>query len=489
MPSLNRRSFLKQAAAWVGAGMVARLPSSAWSRPVGANAAIRVAVIGVNDKGKSLVLHLLDLPGVRIAAVCDVDPAILARQIAVLRSRQVAALATTDARELLARDDIDALVIATDNHWHALLTVWGCQSGKDVYVEKPVSHTVWEGRKMVEAAAKYRRIVQSGLQRRSDIGLPGAVQYVRDGHMGKVLWTRALCYARREGIGRKLPWYPEGMNYDLYCGPSPVVPLERDQLHFAWHMMWATGNGELPGNAVHMLDIARRFSPIYDAPPRRVLSFGQRYVNDAGQTPDCQAAVYDYPGAPMYYEARALPAKPGVRYLDQYRGLRTGTVVQCEGGYFAGLNGGAFYDNRGKRIRTFPGDDGGNHLANFFAAMRSRRPADLTAPIEVGHASTAISHQANISYRVGAPADPAEIRSALEAFPLAGEFLEGLRGHLATHHIDIARRRLTLGRWLELDATGDGIRAVGADDPATLARARFLLKETQRPPYVIPEQV
>ncbi|HTO04782.1 MAG TPA: Gfo/Idh/MocA family oxidoreductase, partial [Opitutus sp.] len=261
------------------ATMAARFTPSTWAQAAGSNDAVRVAVIGLNDKGASHVNQLLNLAGVRVVALCDVDPRILAREVEKLKAQQISVFAHTDARRIFERDDVDAVVIATSNHWHALLTVWACQAGKDVYVEKPVSRTIWEGRKMVEAAGKYGRIVQSGTQFRSDTGWPEAIAWLRAGNLGKIRCIHTICYKLRESIGHRLPWYPDWLDYDLYCGPTPMVPLKRERLEYDWHWDWNTGNGELGNNGVHVIDIARRITG-QNGLPARVTSVGGHFGVD-----------------------------------------------------------------------------------------------------------------------------------------------------------------------------------------------------------------
>jgi predicted dehydrogenase len=489
--AISRRAFLRGAAAAVGTGLVARVAATpAWARPIGANDDVRVAVIGINNKGAAHIRQLLRTRGARIVALCDVDPGILAREAGILKARQMEVFATTDARRVLERGDVDAVVIAVGDHWHALLTVWACQAGKDVYVEKPTSRTIWEGGRIIEAAAKYGRIVQAGLQRRSDPGVEDAVRYVREGHIGRVQWIRTVYNERRTSIGRRMPWYPDWLDYDQYCGPMPMAPLERDELHYYWRFMWNAGTGDMANFGIHVLDMARRFGN-YDKPPRRVMCAGGRFtLQDVGETPNTILAVFDYPDAPpIVFEHHGLPAKPGVRFTDAYRGLHMGICVQCEGGYYAGGTGGAVYDNQDRVIKKLPGDGGEGHMENFLAAVRSRRAQDLAAPMSVGHASTAICLYANISYRVGQAADPALLRRSLGGVPMALDSLERMERNLAANGVDPARQMLTLGPWLEIERERDGLTGVEGGDESALSRARYLLRETQRPPYVIPERL
>jgi predicted dehydrogenase len=489
MTSLPRRRFLQTATLAAAGTALGRFRPSALAQPAGANGDLRIGVIGLNNKGSAHLKNLLKMPGVRVAGLCDLDPRVLARVVAALPPTLPAPFQTTDARVLLARPDIDAVMIVTGNHWHALLTVWACQAGKDVYVEKPMSRTVWEGRKMIEAAAKHGRIVQVGTHYRSETGLAEAIAWLHAGELGKIRHIRAVVYNLRASIGRKSPWYPEGLDYDLFCGPAPMRPLERDQLHYDWHWQWDTGNGELGNNGVHVLDIALRIAR-HAGPPRRVLSFGNRFgVEGVAETPNTHCAVYDYPEIPLLFEHRALPARPGVNFMDQHGGLRTGVVAHCEGGSVAGLIGATAYDPAGKVIRKFVGDGGATHVKNFCDAVRSRRKQDLAAPVETGHLSASLCHFGNISHRVGADAPGTRIDAALAAFPAAGAIHRELQTHLYAHGIDTERQPFRLGPWLQLDAGGDGIAGLDAADEHALPAARHLLNETQRPPYVIPEQV
>ncbi|MEI6467063.1 MAG: Gfo/Idh/MocA family oxidoreductase [Verrucomicrobiota bacterium] len=485
----TRRSFLQTSALAAGATLAARFQPSALAAPAGSNDIIRLGLIGLNSKGSAHLKNLLKMEGVRVAALCDLDPKVLARVNASLPADYPKPFLATDARDVIARKDIDAVMVVTSNHWHALLTVWACQAGKDVYVEKPMSRTVWEGRKMIEAAAKYNRIVQVGTHYRSETGLAEAIKFLHEGQLGKINHIRAIVYNLRLSIGRKLPWYPEGLNYDLFCGPTPMRPLERNNLHYDWHWEWDTGNGELGNNGVHVLDIALRIAKHATA-PKRIMSFGNRYgIDDVAQTPNTHVAVYDYPQIPLIFEHRALPAKPGVSFMDQHGGLRTGIVAHCEGGTLAGLIGGTAYDPSGKVIKKFVGDGGATHVKNFFAAVRSRRKQDLAAPVETGHLSASLCHYGNISYRVGAPAPTKQIDESLGAFPAAGGIHRELQTHLGVHGIDLAQQPLRLGPWLNLDPVGDSITGLDTNHEPALERARFLLREIQRPPYTIPEQV
>jgi hypothetical protein len=238
-----------------------------------------------------------------------------------------------------------------------------------------------------------------------------------------------------------------------------------------------------------VLDIALRVAR-HSTPPQRIMSFGGRYVvDDVAETPNTHLALYDYPEIPLYFENRSLPAKPGVTFMDQLGGIRAGIVAQCEGGTLSGLIGATAYDPSGKVIQKFAGDGGAGHVRNFVDAVRSRRKQDIAAPVEVGHLSASLCHFGNISYRVGEPAPAARINESIGALPAAADMHRELEQHLGVHGIDLAKQPFRVGPWLQLDALGDSIRAVASQNETALDRARFLLRETQRPPYVIPESV
>lgn len=236
---VTRREFLRQslvAGAAVGAGLRSFSVSS-YKRIAGANNDIRVAVVGHRIKGADHIDVFRNLPGVRVAALCEVDDELLARESQKFKDRNETVKTYRDVRRLLDDKEIDAVVIATPNHWHALMGIWACQAGKDVYVEKPVSHNIWEGRKLVEAARKYQRIVQSGMQNRSDVGFAEAAAYLQAGNLGKVLWAHSVWYGERQSIGRvdhPQP-IPANIDYNLWTGPAPLAPLMRKRLHYDWH--------------------------------------------------------------------------------------------------------------------------------------------------------------------------------------------------------------------------------------------------------------
>jgi len=486
---VSRRDFLVQSVVG-GLSACGAFARTARAGPVGANDAVRVAIVGVRSKGAHHIQMFKQVPGVRIAALCDIDEGILAKAADGLAAEGVQVAREVDVRRLLERHDVDAVVIATPNHWHALMAVWACQAGKDVYVEKPVSHSVWEGRKVVEAAAKYGRIVQAGTQSRSDEALIELAALLRGGGLGKILCARGFCYKRRDTIGRvngPQP-IPPGVHYDLFCGPAPLEPLRRKELHYDWHWVWPTGNGDIGNQGIHEMDMCRWMLG-EEGLPRRVLSIGGRYgyVDDA-TTPNTQIAVYDYPSAPIIFEVRGLPQQAGANYMDQYRGVRVGIVIECEQGYFAGgSGGGAIYDQAGKRVRGLPSTGGGAHVENFIAAVRSRKPEQLKAPVLGAHYSSALCHLGNISYRLGTEMSAAEVRARAASRADVAEAFERFVSHLAANGVDAATAAVTSGPVLDLVPADERFATQSAFDMG--AWANRLLRDEYRPPFVVPEKV
>jgi predicted dehydrogenase len=486
---VSRRSFLMKGAASTLVAGAARA-RSAWAQPRGANDAVRVAVVGLHGKGAHHVEMLKAVPGVRIVALCDVDETVLRQHAAELSAARPPVATYVDVRRLLESRDVDAVTIATPNHWHALMAIWACQAGKDVYVEKPVSHNVWEGRKLVEAAARYGRVVQAGTQSRSDEALLELAREVRAGKLGRIVRARGFCYKRRESIGRvdgPQP-IPAGVHYDLFCGPAPLEPLRRKNLHYDWHWFWATGDGDIGNQGVHEMDVCRWMLGEEKLPPR-VFSIGGRfgYVDD-GETPNTQVAVLDYPRAPILFEVRGLPKKTGAGYEDHYRGVRIGYVIEGEDASFVGGGGGGWiHDRDGRKVRQLSGGGGDTHVANFVRAVRSRRPEDLAAPIAGAHVSSALCHLANISHRLGAAVPLSDVKAQAASRTDVAEAVDRFAAHLGDNGVDLARSKPVLGP--VLDVLPDEERFASRSEYDLGAFANRLARGTYRPPYVVPEAV
>ncbi len=479
----NRRSFLKASA------VVAVSMGGLGSRLLAANSDIRMAVIGLGNKGHDHAENFAAIPGVRVVALCDVDPNRLASSVERLKQRVPAPYTTTDPRKVIERSDVDAVVVATPNHWHALLAVWAMRAGKDVYVEKPVTHNIWEGTRLVEEAKTTGRIVQAGTQYRSCPGLRAAAAWLQGGNLGKPLWAHVVWYEHRAAIGKCAPFKPDWLDYDLYCGPAPLEPLTRPKLHYDWHWVWTTGDGDLGNSGIHAFDACRMFLPgaIF---PRRVLGLGARFrFDDAGQTPNTQFTLLEYPALPIIIENRNLSEDKQDVVMGNLRNVREGFVLQYEGGYFAGLRaGGAVLDNKGKEIKRFRGDGGGRHAANFIDAVRSRRAGDLHAPISEGHISSAVCHLGNTSYRLGEPSDLNTCQQALGTQPPVVEGLGRLTTSLEGIGLDVNKSRFNLGLALETEITTGRITSSNQGKGDRLEAARILARGTYRQAYAMPSK-
>ncbi|MEO6005861.1 MAG: Gfo/Idh/MocA family oxidoreductase [Opitutus sp.] len=494
MSHFSRRSFLKKSALFGAAALTAR----SWGQVTGANGDVRVAVLGLNGRGKNHLSSLAKVPGVRVVALCDPDQAVLTRAI---NASGGGLTAYPDLRDLLASKDIDAITIATPNHWHSLAAIWACQAGKDVYVEKPISHNIWEGRQLVAAAKKYNRVVQAGTQIRSGEGLIECVQWVRSGNLGRIKAARGFCYKRRKSIGLTTgpQPVPSTVNYDLWCGPSPMEPLRRRQLHYDWHWQYITGNGDVGNQGIHQMDVARWFLGEAGL-PRHTLSIGGRLgYHDDGDTPNTQVVVHDYATAPLIFEVRGLPARADLAStgdttglsgadaagaaaasMDKYRGVSIGNVIDCEGGsvvvgaYFDATA----YDPAGQVIKTFKGED--RHMGNFIDVVRNRKTEQLYGPIGEGHISSTLCHLGNISHQLGHATSVGETKEKIKGDALLTEAHGRMLEHLAVNGVNVAETPATLGVPLTIDGAAERFVGAGAGD------ANAMLTRKYRKGYVVP---
>jgi predicted dehydrogenase len=468
-----------------GAGAVL----SGHSRVTGANQDVRIAVAGLHGKGAHHIELFNSLPGVRVVALCDPDRDVLDSAVDRQKKSGNRTAGYADVRILLEQKDVDALVIAAPNHWHALMAVWACQAGKDVYVEKPVSHNVWEGRKIVEAAAKYGRVVQAGTQHRSDEGLAGALESIRRGELGKTRLVRGFCYKRRDSIGKAggpQP-IPSAIDYDLWTGPAPLRPLMRRRLHYDWHWFWDTGNSDIGNQGIHEVDMCRWALGAVGY-PERVVSVGGRYgYDDDAETPNTQITLYEY-DVPVVFEVRGLPKTREAYAMDSFKGVRIGIVVECENGYFAGgAGGGWIYGNDGKKIRQFVGDGGRAHARNFIDAVRLRDASRSAVSIEQAHISSALCHMANISYRLGQGLPAGGVKEGIARSSELTEAFARFQDHLSSNGVDPDVSPDVLGPWL--DFSGGEERFVSGARYDAGFWANQLLKRVYRPPFVVPENV
>jgi predicted dehydrogenase len=472
--AITRRQFVKQTATL---GAAIGLPMLAHRRVLGANDEIRLAVIGCGVRGGVHIGAFGSQPGVRLAAVCDPDRVRLQAAAKGIETRygnrpeQV-----VDVRRLMDRKDLDAVSVATMQYWHALPTIWACQTGRHVYVEKPLAHFIWEGRQMVNAARKYNRLVQVGTQARSRDTDRQTIDYIRSGQLGKIQYIVCFANKARTSIGKRsepLP-IPETLDYDLWCGPARKEPVYRDRIQYDCSFTWNMGDGESCNQGVHEVDVARWLLGETGL-PRRVMSLGGRFVfNDAGEVPNTQLIYYDFASAPVLYEVHNLRAGKDTKTVPNYRGVGVDTCVECEGGYVM-MHAGRVYDKQGKEIKRFTGKE--DHFGNFIRALRSGRRDDLNAEVLEGHLSTAICHAGNISYRLGQKASADTVRAQIGNLPAFQEMFDRYLTHLKAH--EIAPGESLLGPWLECDSAHECIK----DNPA----ANQLVKGTYREPFAVPE--
>ena len=419
MENLNRRSFIKKSG-MVTAGTLAGKPliDRALKQRNSSNI-IRIGVIGIRNRGKDHYRALLKIPDVRIATLCDIDERLFSEAVEEIEALAGYRPATeTEYRKVLEDKNIDAVSIATPNHWHALQAIWACQAGKDVYVEKPVSHTVLEGRKIVEAARKYNRVVQTGTQSRSSIAVAKAFDFMKEGGLGEIYMAKGLCLKPRGSIGHTADSaIPPGVNWDAFLGPAPYRPFNENRFHYKWHWFWDTGNGDLGNQGIHQTDIGR-WALGKQTHPVRIQSMGNYFVWDSDQeTPNIQSVEYEYEdGKLLQFEVRGLGTNTegGIRIGNLVFGskgwLKTG-AEDTRGGctaYFSDVNlmPSGFSSYREEQGPVFTDDDPAtadsvvNHFTNFIDCVRSRRWQDLNADILEGHISSSLCHLGNIACRL-----------------------------------------------------------------------------------------
>ena len=479
MSKITRREFAKGTLAAMATITVAGTKSS--GQVVGANDRVRVAVAGLNGRGSAHVGAYVGMPGVEITHLVDPDTRTYNRRLEQIGDRSAPYL-IKDIRRALEDRNVDAISIATPNHWHPLMTVWGAQAGKHVYVEKPSSHNVKEGRIAMEMARRHNVIVQHGTQSRSEPAWANTIAAIRSGRYGRLLVSRALCYKLRNSIGtRANSMPPREVDFNLWLGPAQQTAFHTNLVHYNWHWFWAFGNGDIGNQGVHQMDIARWAIPNATL-PRSVVSVGGRFgYTDQGETANTQVTSMDFGQTQLIFEVRGLSSAG-------YRGQGVGNVFHLEEGVIAGHR---FHPRGGQASEAIPqqnatrGPGGNDHFANFIAAVRSRRIADLNATIEEGHYSSALCHLANISYQLGTQAAFAPRTRAFGDNRDAIETLERMEAHLsgAPHNLRLADIQLKVGPRLTLDArtetfTGEGVAA-----------ANRLLTREYREGFVVPDRV
>lgn len=477
--SINRRSFLSTVGVGAAATTLIAPGRKLWAANV--NEEINVGFVSCGGRSRALMNQFSKVEGVNIGAVCDADQS----RIDLVKETFPKAKSFTDMRELFADPEIDAVVVATCNHWHCLAAIWAMEAGKHVYVEKPLSHTQWEGEQTVAAARRYNKVCQIGTQQRSD---PMQVEIKKFLHeekaLGEIKAARVNRYGVRGSVGKRdTPLeIPKNVNYDLWLGPAQKKPIFRDSLHYNWHWDWNTGSGEMGNWGVHVLDDVR--NNIFQdsvAIPKRIFGGGGRVVwNDAADSPNVHFVYFDTGSIPVVIGLSNLPKEKGGKKSPSMPGPRSGYIAYCEGGRFEGQRGYAIArDRQGKVIRKFSGNSGDVlHQKNFVDAIRANDSSILNSEIQVGHDSTGWCNFANIAFQCGSKFDRADADQVRQS--TWRDLLKQMEEHLAAHDLSLDDDSIKLSPMLSLNQEGQFV----GDHAET---ANKFLKREYREGYVVPE--
>ncbi|MEX1232612.1 MAG: Gfo/Idh/MocA family oxidoreductase [Planctomycetaceae bacterium] len=475
MAHVTRRQFLQSSLAASGA-MLALNHRPSFGNVLGANDRVRVAIAGLNGRGRAHMSELAKMKDVEIAYLIDPDERTYAQAVKYVKDIAGNTPQTgKDIRTALDDKNIDAITVATPNHWHSLMTIWACQAGKDVYVEKPCSHNVHEGRIAVETARAHNCIVQHGTQSRSDSRWARITAAVRAGTYGPLRVARGLCYKKRPSIGFKKPSPPPPeLDFNIWLGPAQEQPYHDNLVHYNWHWFWETGNGDIGNQGVHQMDIARW--GIKDATlPTKVISLGGRFgYDDQGETANTQICLCDFGETKLIFEVRGLVDKNQVTNFFHF----DDGAIRDDARFYKHGN------DEGEPIPEVeytmgPGD---GNFGNFIAAVKSRKTEDLNAEILEGHYSSALGHLANVSYRLG---EQAPFNKNTEIFgndEAASETMASMLDHLRKeNNLKLDDMNYQLGRLLTIDP----VTETCVDDE----EANKLLTREYRSGFEVPTQV
>jgi len=489
MSKQTRRTFLKTAAAASTAFPLFTIAGTkASGKVLGANDTIRIGVAGIHGRGNSHIDGFAGMENVQVTYLIDPDSSLFgSRGDKVKAKGGNDPTCVKDIREALDDKNLDAVSVATCNHWHSLITVWACQAGKDVYVEKPISHNVFEGRQCVEAAKKYDRVVQHGTQQRSSEGRAREMAAIHSEKYGKLLVSKGYCCKPRWSIGfKETGMAPSHLDFNLWLGPAQLQAFHSNLVHYNWHWFWDTGNGDIGNQGVHEVDVARW--AIKDATlPKSVWSLGGRFapgekdLKDQGQTPNMQLAVFDYGETLLVFETRGLVENKS-KYPNAPKANVSNEFYTSEGV----IRGGKFYpDGKGEGESMSGGEDvhvtPGGPFGAFITAIRSRDPKDNNCDAEVAHYSSALCHLANASMRLGEPTTFDRDIMAFGDNKQVVDAYQTLRENLKAVDVDLANTTYQLGPKLEFDAKTE--QFVGND------AANALITREYRKPFVVPKEV
>ncbi len=505
MSHLNRRTFIKNSAL---AAAVAGLSAQTYAQSAGANGDLRVAVVGFRSRGLNHIEDLKKIKGVRIVALCDVDSKVLAKGL----KANPGAKGYTDIRKMLEDKDIDAVSIASPNHQHSIQGIWSLQAGKHLYIEKPLSHNIFEGQQLVAASNHFSKlIVQAGTQSRSGAGIRAAIKDVHAGKYGKVKVSRAICYKRRKSIGPATKnAIPSEIDYDLWNGPADIQESIRGNqsdkvqetgsagaVHYDWHWFWNYGGGDLCNQAIHEIDIARWFLNTQEVSPE-VVSVGGRFgYVDCAETPNTFISIHNYAAAPLITEVYGLTSDgkingPMNKFGKFKKAPDIGIVVECENGTIVvpDYNSAQAYDTKGEQTKSYgksvdqvdlTGGASGHH-ANWVAAIRKGSSVDINSPVRDCHLSTALVHSANISFRLGAKKSAGEIKDALKASSGLSEAFGRMADHLGRNGVNLDEAKAVLGAPLTQDTKTELFTGANAE----AANRDLVAKRTGRKGFEIP---
>ena len=482
MSNRTRRQFLEDSmfatAAAIAASSASQVMAEDPAKEKGPNEKLTVAIIGSGGRGSAHISAFANKADTEITYVCDADEGRGNSKADAIGKSQGGRRPkfTKDMREVFDDKTVDIVSTATPNHWHALTSIWAIQAGKDVYVEKPVSHNVSEGRRIVEAARKYNKICQCGTQSRSMSGMQETIAFIHGGGIGEVKLARGLCYKPRGSIGKldKPLVIPKELDYDLWCGPAAMVDLYRPKLHYDWHWDFNTGNGDMGNQGIHQMDIAR-WGLGLDKLSNQVISYGGRFgYEDAGNTANTHVCIHDYGDKTLVFEVRGLKT-------SDYKGSKIGVIFQGTEGYVVipSYSSATAFDKDGKVIKKFSG--GGDHFQNFVKGVRSRKVEDLNGDIYEGHISSALCHTPNISYLMGSQMSPAECLDRLSSVKCnddTKETFERTAQHLADNKVDLMKEKMIMGPMLDFDPDKETF--------INNSQADAMLTRDYRAPYIVP---
>ena len=396
MSDVSRRNFLATTGTVVATTTLAQRSATA-----DVNSKIRAAVLGVNGRGRTHIDQLSIQEGVEVAVLCDPDQRVAGAQAEnIERAYGHKVEIESDMRNVFDRDDIDVVTVATPNHWHSLATIWACQAGKDVYVEKPGSHNIYEGRKMVEAAKKYKRVVQHGVQLRSSTAIQEAVEHLRKGTIGEVYMARGLVFRWRPTIGKKMPTdIPQGFDWNLWQGPAEDREYSPRYVHYNWHWHWDYGNGDVGNQGIHETDMCLWGLDV--GLPSQVTAMGGKFLwDDDKETPEVLTSCYHYPE-----EKKMIQFEVRHWCTNDEKDTRVGNIFYGSEGILVVNGYGSYSIYLGKNNDPGPSrSEGGvvqRHFVNFIQAVRERRPEIQNGPVETAHLSSGLAHLGNIAYRLG----------------------------------------------------------------------------------------